>query len=62
MSVKKAKVKDRRSKKNKAKRFAKELDSTQIKIWLKHKQANPHVKCNSEFQEKVEKWIIQTFS
>ena len=53
MSVKKEKAKRKAKQKKDARKFARELDSTQIKIWLKYKQANPHVKCNAEFQAKV---------
>ena len=52
MSGKREKAK-RRQKKIQATRFARELDNMEAKLWKKHKQANPHIKCNAEFQAKV---------
>jgi len=58
MSGKREKIK-RRQRKVKAVKFAKELDNTQIKIWLKYKETYPHVQCNAEFQEKVSRQTNQ---
>jgi len=45
----------RRKRKLEANKFSDYLDTMEVKNWLAHKQNNPHVKCNSEFQEKIEK-------
>jgi len=57
MSGKREKEK-RRLKKIQAVRYGKELDSMEVKLWLKHKSTNPHVQCNADFQEKIDKELI----
>jgi|3_EtaG_2_1085321.scaffolds.fasta_scaffold01940_12 exoribonuclease II len=42
------------AKRRQANRFAKRLDERDVIRWLKHKETNPHVKCNAEFQRKVD--------
>jgi hypothetical protein len=63
MSGKREKIK-RRQKKIRATRFANELDKTAVRLWIAHKETNPHVKCNAEFQEKIDKFSpdLQTVS
>ena len=55
MSGKAEKAK-RRQKKIQVTRFANELDKREVERWNAHKKTNPFVKCNADFQTKVEKY------
>ena len=46
----------RKQRKIKATRFANNLDKREAELWINHKRINPYVKCNADFQTKVEKY------
>ena len=51
--------KERRCKRKlKAKKFSKELDAMEARLWLAYKSFNPHIQCNQEFQTKLEELCV----